>query len=38
MTQSKKPKEPKPPASDEERKRQWLKRVASILRKKKNPK
>ena len=38
MTKSKKPKEPEQPASDEGRKRQWLKKVGSILRKKKKPK
>lgn len=38
MAKSKKPKEPEQPASEQERKRQWLKKVANILRKKKKSK
>lgn len=34
MTRSK---QPKKPTSEEDRKRQWLKKIADILRKKKKP-
>ncbi len=35
MAKSKKPKDQEQPASEEQRKRQWLKKIANILRKKK---
>ena len=38
MAKCKKPKEPKQPESEEQRKRQWLKKIASILGGKKKPK